>query len=75
MSVTASTVLDTIWALLLNVMNGLLELASWASTNQTTIINAIIVVVTLAIVVRFGGAIAKFLAGLLDRLLGMINLK
>ena len=73
MAVTASTLLDAIWGLLLNVLNGILELASWAATNQTDIISGIIVIVTLGIIVKFGGSIAKFLSGLMDRLLGMLK--
>jgi hypothetical protein len=69
MAVTASTLLDAIWGLLLNVLNGILELASWASTNQTDIINGIVVIVTLGVIVAFGKTISKFLTGLIDGLL------
>lgn len=73
MAVEASTVLDTIWGLMLNVFNGVLELLSWAVTNQTDIIGGVIVLVTLTIVFIFGKSIGKFVSGLLDRILSMLK--
>ena len=69
MAVAASTVLDTIWGLMLNVFNGVLELLSWAVTNQTDIIGGVIVVVTLGIVLVFGKSIGSFVGKLLDKVL------
>jgi len=74
MTVTASTALDPIWALGLNVLNGVLDMASWASTNTDTIVSAIITIVTIIVVAKFGRTIAKFLGDLFGSIGNMIKL-
>lgn len=68
MSVTASTALDPIWALALNVVNGVVDVFTQLGTDRDAIITAILVFVTISIVYKFGDKIVTLFDGIFGRL-------
>ena len=68
MSVTASTALDPIVALALNVVNGVVDVFTQLGTDKDAIVAAIIVFVTIAVVYKFGDKIVGFFDKLFGRL-------
>ena len=72
MTVTASTSLNPIFALVLNIYNGFVDVLTSVGTDQTALTNGVIVVITVMIIFRFAGSFGKAITKAFDKLINYI---
>ena len=73
MTVVASTALDPIFALFLGAWNGIVAFLTQLGSDKDSVVSAILVIVTIGIVYKFGDSIVSIFDKLFNSLTGSMR--